>query len=73
LLGRLPEHWLRYRRRPWAEAEARVGFVRYLEVVLGSDGLWDLGRRALLRHRWRRHARRVSHHYAQEMNRAALP
>jgi hypothetical protein len=73
LLGRLPEHWLRYRRRRWGRNEDRVGFVRYLEVVLGSDGLWDLGRRALLRHRWRRHARRVSDQYAREVNRATLP
>jgi hypothetical protein len=72
-VGRLPEHWLRYRRRRWGRGENRVGFVRYLEVVLGSDGLWDLGRRALLRHRWRRHAQAVSQHYAREMNRAALP
>jgi hypothetical protein len=72
-LGRLPEHWLRYRRRQWGGEETRVGFVRYLEVVLGRDGLWDLGRRALLRHRWRRHARRVSHQYTREVNRASLP
>ncbi|HXJ83058.1 MAG TPA: nucleotidyltransferase family protein [Candidatus Methylomirabilis sp.] len=72
LLGRICEHWLRYRRRPWGADEQRVGFARYLEVVLGTDGLWDLGRRALLRHRWRRHARRVSQQYARALNRTTM-
>jgi hypothetical protein len=67
LLGRLPEHWLRYRRlRRGAPAEHRIGFVAYLEVTFGCEGLRALARRALWRHRWRRRARsRVSRYDRQ--------
>jgi hypothetical protein len=57
LLGRLPEHWMRYRHLRQADAEGgSIGFLEYLEVTFGCEGLRDLARRALLRHRWRRQA-----------------
>jgi hypothetical protein len=67
LVGRVPEHWLRYRRL--RRAGARVGFAAYLQVVLVCDGLGDLARRALLRHRWRRRERRVLARYARGLYR----
>ena len=74
LLGRLPEHWLRYRRLQdgWKE-RSPIGFARYLQVVLGCDGRWDLFRRTLLRHRWRRQSQRLMSEYERRLNRAALP
>jgi len=41
LLGRLPKHWLRYRPLRRERSAGGGGFSRYLEVVLGCDGLWD--------------------------------
>jgi hypothetical protein len=67
LVGRAPEHWLRYRRL--RRAGARVGFAAYLQIVLVCDGLGDLARRLLLRHRWRRRQRSVMDHYTRSLYR----
>ena len=74
LFGRFPEHWLRYRslRRGW-EAERRIGFVRYLEIVLGCDGAWTLAHRALFRERWRRQSRDLMEEYARQFHPAVPP
>ncbi len=71
LLGRVPEHWLRYRRL--RRRGARVGFAAYLQVVLVCDGLWGLARRALLRHRWRRREQEAVARYAEGLHRDPAP
>jgi hypothetical protein len=74
VLGRLPEHWLRYRRLRRADSDAAtVGFVGYLQVVLDCDGPGALVRRALFRHRWRRRAEREARLRQRTLDRAGLP
>jgi hypothetical protein len=74
VLGRLREHWLRYRRLRRHHADSGViGFAQYLEVALDCDGIAALARRAVLRHRWRRRAEREIRHRAQVLNRLELP
>jgi len=59
VLGRLPEHWLRYRRLRRARGSAdRITFVAYLEIALGCQGVGALVHRAVFRHRWRQGAER---------------
>jgi hypothetical protein len=68
LLGRLGEHWLRYRRLRRAHPEKNpIGFVDYLEVAFGCEGLRDLSRRALWRHRWRRQSQAAVTEYEQQL------
>jgi hypothetical protein len=69
LLGRLPEHWLRYRRlrRQWRTDEPPLGFVDYLQVTFGCSGLWNLARRGLGRHRWRRDAAAALDDYERQL------
>jgi hypothetical protein len=68
LLGRLPEHWLRYRRfRRGASGEPPISFVDYLEITFGCEGVRALSRRALLRHRWRRRSRLMVERYDRQL------
>lgn len=74
ILGRLREHWLRYRRlRRASSALDAIGFARYLQIALESDGLGALARRALLRHRWRESAEREMRARERALDRASLP
>jgi len=74
VLGRLREHWLRYRRLQRAPGRLEaIGFVRYLQLVLECDGLGALARRALFRHRWRRGAARDARARERALDRAGLP
>ena len=74
VLGRLPEHWLRYRRLRRAPGGlGAITFVGYLQVVLDCDGIGALVRRAVFRHRWRRQAERDARSREQELNQAGLP
>jgi len=73
VLGRVPEHWLRYRRlRADRKGEETIGFIGYLQVVLGCQGVGQLARRALFRHRYRQHARLTTRRYERELKRPAL-
>ena len=74
VLGRLPEHWLRYRRLRRAPGElGGIPFIGYLQVALECDGVGTLMRRAFFRHRWRRRAERDALARARELDRASLP
>ncbi len=73
VLGRVPEHWLRYRRlRADREGEKTISFIGYLQVVLGCEGVGELARRALFRHRYRQHAQLTTQHYERELTRPAM-
>jgi hypothetical protein len=73
-LGRLREHWLRYRRLRKAPGGLDgITFVGYLQVALDCDGAGALVRRALFRHRWRRWAERDARARERELDRAGLP
>lgn len=74
VLGRLREHWLRYRRlRRGREGPDAIGFVGYLQVVLDCDGPGALVRRAFFRHQWRRQAERETRQRERQLNQAGLP
>jgi hypothetical protein len=74
VLGRLREHWLRYRRlRRTHEGPDAIGFVGYLQVVLDCDGPGALVRRAFFRHLWRRRVERDTRHRERELNQAGFP
>jgi hypothetical protein len=74
VLGRLREHWLRYRRlRRTREGPDAIGFVGYLQVVLDCDGPGALVRRAFFRHLWRRRVERDTRHRERELNQAGFP
>jgi hypothetical protein len=70
LLGRLPEHWLRYRglRTLRQRGEPPIGFVGYLEVAFGCPGPWSLALRGLGRRRWRREAASALDHYERDLS-----
>ena len=73
-LGRLPEHWLRYRRLRGAPEGLRpITFVGYLQVILDCDGIGALARRAVFRHRWRRSAEHDAHSRERGLSGASLP
>ena len=73
VLGRVPEHWLRYRRlRADRKGEETIGFIGYLQLVLGCQGVGQLAGRALFRHRYRRHAQLTTQQYERELKRSAL-
>jgi hypothetical protein len=73
-VGRLPEHWLRYRRLRGRRrtGEPSIGFVDYLEVTFGCAGLWSLARRGLGRRRWRREAAAALDDYERDLTAAGL-
>jgi hypothetical protein len=73
-VGRLPEHWLRYRRlrRRRRTGEPSIGFVDYLEVTFGCSGLWSLAHRGLGRRRWRREAAAALDDYERDLTAAGL-
>lgn len=74
LFGRLPEHWLRYRRlRRGLRGQSAIGFIDYLEVTFGCHGLRDLARRGLLRHRWRRGSETAVHEYERQLAASGAP
>jgi hypothetical protein len=74
VLGRLREHWLRYRRlRRAPEGLGAISFVGYLQVVLDCEGVGALARRAVFRHRWRRWAEHDARSRERELDRAGLP
>jgi hypothetical protein len=73
-LGRLPEHWLRYRRlRRAPEGLRPITFVGYLQVILDCDGIGALARRAVFRHRWRRSAEHDARSRERGLSGASLP
>jgi hypothetical protein len=72
LLGRVPEHWLRYQRVRADRRPARtIGFVGYLQIVLECEGLGALARRALFRRRHRQQAELTTQRYERELSRPA--
>ena len=74
VLGRLQEHWLRYRRLRRAPGGlGAISFVGYLQVVLDCDGVGALARRAVFRHRWRRWAEHDARSRERELDGAGLP
>lgn len=74
VLGRLREHWLRYRRlRRTCPRPAAVGFVGYLQVALDCDGPGALVRRAFYRRRWRRLAERAAWHRQRAFRETQFP
>ena len=74
VLGRVPEHWLRYRRlRRTSDERDAIGFIGYLQVVLDCDGPGALARRAFSRRRWQRRAERDTRQRERELDQAGFP
>ncbi|HXJ84379.1 MAG TPA: nucleotidyltransferase family protein [Candidatus Methylomirabilis sp.] len=74
LLGRMREHWLRYKRVRQASAERNpMGFVSYLQVVFDCESPGALVKRALLRHRWRRRGKPVTRRPERKVDPVGLP
>ncbi|HXJ80112.1 MAG TPA: nucleotidyltransferase family protein [Candidatus Methylomirabilis sp.] len=72
-LGRLREHWLRYRRvRRTSEEPDPISFVGYLQVVLDCDGPGALVHRAFFRHRWRRQGKPPKPRRARALGRTGV-